>query len=589
MRATLPREAPPTEPVPAARDGRVSRWPWPLLLVLVVAAVPRLWSIGAQPVLYFDSGVYLGEGAFLASAAQHVAAALAAGASVAAAVQDGTDGHPPDIAKPGHAILLGVSMLVLGKTVLAGALVSALAGIGTVAAAYALGRVGWNRRVAFLAALLLAVSGQHVVYSREPLVEADGLFFATLGALVYLRAASWRGLVGAGALYGIAFTCNNRLSYLPLVFAIVELGCWSGCRRRSAQSGTDSALVTGVGPHPHPPLPGQGEGARGSGSKPLPDLGIAALLTRGTALAGGFLLPPALIQVAYLAARGVGRAAGARMDWLDYVQQLATFSRMNPPDRVRFDEWPTYFVNVALMDGPLVLALVVLGVMVLLARRRWSRADLLLGGSLLVPLLLYSVYSTGEVRMRHFSLAVPWVMLAAALGLDRLLRLVPVQRRVWATAAAALVLLVLAAPRTVDLASAPSGMPAVLAYIDQRGLRDVATTNGPVLAYFVGEGHTNARLREAFVNTPADLGALAARYDILIVDMQAHVFPGELTQRYDRARPEFSVPNGNATWYLADLLEHYGVAWGGWDRLLADWAAHRAAASELRVYAMRDL
>jgi hypothetical protein len=598
MRATLQREAPPTEPVPTARGARVSRWPWLLLLVLVVAAVPRLWSLGAQPVLYFDSGVYLGEGAFLASAAQRAAAALASGSSVAEAVQDGTDAHPPDIAKPGHAILLGLSMLVLGKTVLAGALVSALAGIGTVAATYALGSVGWNRRVAFLAALLLAVSGQHVVYSREPLVEADGLFFATLGALVYLRAESWRGLVGAGALYGIAFTCNNRLSYLPAVFAIVELGCWSGGVRRCAQAGADPALATGIDPHPQPPLPGQGEGARRSGSnqaargsesKQAAGGRVAALMTRAGALACGFVLPLVLIEGAYLAARGLGRAAGARMDWLDYIQQLATFSRMNPPDRVRFDEWPTYFVNVALMDGPLVLALLVLGVIVLLARRRWTRADFLLAGSLLVPLALYSVYSTGEVRMRHFSLALPWVMLAAALGLDRLLRLAPAPRQAWATVAAALVLVALAVPRTVDLSSAPSGMPAVLAYLDQRGLRNVAATNGPVLAYFVGEGHTNARLREAFVNTPADLEALAARYDILIVDMQGHIFPGELTQRYDRARPVFSVPNGNATWYLADLLEHYGVAWGGWERLLADWAAHQAAASQLRVYATRDL
>ena len=47
-------------------------------------------------------------------------------------------------------------------------------------------------------------------------------------------------------------------------------------------------------------------------------------------------------------------------------------------------------------------------------------ADLLLAGSLLVPLALYIVYSTGEVRLRHFSLALPWVMLAAALALHKI-------------------------------------------------------------------------------------------------------------------------------------------------------------------------
>ncbi len=545
MRATLAHEpALPLQGTFGEIRSALRVWPWLIAAVIVVAALPRLWGLGTQPVLYFDSGVYLGEGAFLASVAQRAVAAVASGQNVALALQDGIDAHPPDIAKPGHAILLALSMLVLGKTVLAGALVSALAGIATVFATFRIGALGWNPRVGIVAALLLAISGQHIVYSREPLVEADALFFATAAALTYLRAQSWRGLLGAGVLYGLAFTCNNRLSYLPAIFAIVELGCWPGLR---------------------------------------------PLMKRALAVAGGFVLPLVVIEAAYLVARAIGRAAGARTDWVDYVQQLAAFSRMNPPDRVRLDEWPTYFVNVALMDGPLVLALLVLGIVVLLARRRWSRADLLLAGSLLVPLLLYSVYSTGEVRMRHFSLALPWVMLAAALGLDRLLRLGPARRMSLATTSVVVLLIGLALPRTIDLATTPSGIAIVLNYLRQQGQTRVATTNGSVLSFYIGEGNTNARLREAFVNTPADLERLKERYDTLVVDMQAHVFPGELTERYERAQPLLRVPNGNSTWYLADLLEHYGVAWGGWDRLLADFAAHQSGATELRVYAMRDL
>jgi 4-amino-4-deoxy-L-arabinose transferase-like glycosyltransferase len=513
-----------------------------MLSVVLLAALPRLWGLGSQPVLYFDSGVYLGEGVFLASVVQRAASAPDL-AAIPRVLEQGTDAHPPDIAKPGHAVLLAIAILLLGKTVLAGALVSALAGMGTVAATYAIGSAGWNRRVAVVAAVLLAISGQHLVYSREPLVEADGMLFATLGALVYLRTGSYRGLVGAGALYGVAFACNNRLSYLPLVLGMVELGCWAGWR---------------------------------------------SLFRRAFAVAGGFLVPLVVLEAAYLGVRAIGRAAGARTDWLDYVQQLATFSRMNPPDRLRFDEWPTYFVDVALMDGPWVLALVLVGIVVLLARRRWSRADLLLAGSLLVPLVLYSVYSTGEVRMRHFSLALPWVMLAAALAVDRLVRLLAVRREA-ATAFAVVVLVLLALPRTWALITAPSGMPAVLAYLQQRGFADVASTNGPVLSYFVGEARTNARLREAFVNTPADLDVLAAQYDLLVVDMQAWVFPGELTERYERAQPLLAAPNGNATWYLADLLEHYGVQWAGWDPLLADFASGQQPASELRVYTLRSL
>ncbi|MDQ3812304.1 MAG: hypothetical protein M3336_18640, partial [Chloroflexota bacterium] len=240
-------------------------------------------------------------------------------------------------------------------------------------------------------------------------------------------------------------------------------------------------------------------------------------------------------------------------------------------------------------DGPLVLALLLAGSVALLARRLWSRADLLLAASAFVPLVLYSVYSTGEVRMRHFSLALPWVMLVAALGLEQLLALAPHRRRDVLAAAVGLALALLAVPRTWDVASAPSGMPAVLGYVQAGGLERVASTNGPVLAYFIGEDHTNARLREAFVNTPADLDALAGRYDLIVVDMQAQVFPGALTERYGRARPLLVAPHGSPTWYLADLLEHYGVAWGGWNELLATWSTGQVAASELRVYRLRDL
>jgi hypothetical protein len=521
----------------------------PFITILAIAATVRLWGIGTQPVLYFDSGVYLGEGAFLASAAQRAATGLVGPGPgsplerVALATLAGTEGHLPDIAKPGHAIWLAISMLIFGKTALAGALVSVLAGIGTVAVTYALGLRGWGPRVAIPAALLLAVSGEHLVYSREPLVEADGLFFATLAALIYLRARGARGLLTAGLLWGVGFTCNNRLSYLPAIVFLAELASW----------------------------PGWG-----------------GLVRRGLIMTVGFSGPLVLIEAAYLVARGIGRATSTPTDWLDYAQQLAAFSRMNPPDRVRFDQWPTFWADLALMDGLGVLALLLVGIAVVIWRLRhrpWARADLLLAGSLLIPVALYSVYSTGEVRMRHFSLALPWLMLAAALGLAWLAARFGRYER-WAIAAAMAVLIALAMPRTIALDSAPSGMPVVLEAI---GAQHTASTNGPVLAFYLGESRTNARLREAFVNVPADLPPLAATYPLLVVDMQAWVFPGELTDSYSRAMPLLVVPNGNEAWYLADLLEHYGIAWAGWDELLTKWRAQSQAASQLRLYDLHAL
>ena len=78
---------------------------------------------------------------------------------------------------------------------------------------------------------MLAISGQGLVYSREPLVESEGMFFATLAALLYLGARCSPGLFVAGALFGVAFTCNNRLWYLPSVLALLEPVGWSGWRQ----------------------------------------------------------------------------------------------------------------------------------------------------------------------------------------------------------------------------------------------------------------------------------------------------------------------------------------------------------------------
>src|SRR5262249_8908321 len=154
-----------------------------------------------------------------------------------------------------------------------------------------------------------------------------------------------------------------------------------------------------------------------------------------------------------------------------------------------------------------------------------------LAGSLLVPLALYSFYSTGEVRMRHFSLALPWVMLAAAIGVDWWARVLETRLHSTLPGLVGLLMLLAGAP-VVGLDTAPSGMTQVLAALASEPR--VASTNGPVFAFYTTEGRTNARLRGAFVNTPTDLAALATAYPTLVVDMQAELFPGDLTEAYAR-------------------------------------------------------
>jgi hypothetical protein len=539
-------------------------WRRPLLAVFLLAAVLRFWQLGSMPILYFDSGAYLGEGRFLASAAQRAADAVFNPAAEAPAnpvqravqaVQDGTAGHPPDLAKPGQAVLLAIAMLLLGPTTLAAGLVPALAGLGTVVVTGAIGCTGWNRRVGIVAAFLLAISAEHLVYSREPLVESTGLFFATLASFFYLRRLvqperfeDRRTLLLVGVLVGSAFACNNRLLYLPLFLGAFEVVvAW---RERASRPWRTS-------------------------------------LMRLLALGVGVVLPLAVFEGAFLAAQAIGVLAGVAPGFLDYVHQFVNFMRMNPASRARLDQWPTFFADLGLMDGLPVVGLFVLGMGILALRRPWSRADVFLVLSLFVPVVLFSVYSSGEVRMRNFSVALPWAMLLAAVGVNWVAE--RTRYPGWVAAVAVCLLGLFALQRDVEIVTAPSALGDLLGTLSGDGNQRVASTNGPVLSYYIGEDRTNARLRAAFINTEEDLRQIAVDYPYVAVDMQAYWTPGPVTDRAATAAPVFQEANGSNVLFLAFLLERHGIAWGDWTAVLDEWRANQGPATQLRLYRAADL
>jgi hypothetical protein len=306
---------------------------------------------------------------------------------------------------------------------------------------------------------------------------------------------------------------------------------------------------------------------------------------RAVLLGVGFVAPLALLQGAYAAAHWIGRAYGAAASWPDYAQQLAAYWQQHPVI-IRFDQWPSFFVDLSLLDGIYLLPLAAAGVAAALMRPK-RRQDMLLLAALLLPIALYSVYVAGAVRMRAFSLALPWVMLAAAVGADAIVRCLPRQRLMLGALAGVLVLLAL--PRDIELMSAPNGMPALVSYLNQSGVQDVASTDGAGLGFFVGEEHTNAKFRAAYINTPDDLSQLEQRYRFVAVEMQGYLFPNEVAERFLKVQPVFAVAHGSPTWYLASLLENRGVRWGEWDLLLASWRRYARVATELRVQDLHEL
>jgi hypothetical protein len=110
-----------------------------------------------------------------------------------------------------HPLLLQVLMSPLyrsGVPDVTGRYIAALFGIGTVVLVYVLGRVMYDRRVAGLAALLLAVMPYHVTISRQVMLDGPLAFFSTAAviclAVASTRPARARWLLAAGASLGLA-------------------------------------------------------------------------------------------------------------------------------------------------------------------------------------------------------------------------------------------------------------------------------------------------------------------------------------------------------------------------------------------------
>lgn len=135
--------------------------------------------------------------------------------------------------------LAGVMARLVGPSVLSLRLTAAFVGLLTIAATYTLGRALLaDRRVAVLAAALLAISFWHLIFSRlgfraisQPLLQA----LAVLALFRGLRRSDWRWFLLAGLCLGLtAYTyLAARLFPIPLLLALLPV-LLSG-RQRVAQ------------------------------------------------------------------------------------------------------------------------------------------------------------------------------------------------------------------------------------------------------------------------------------------------------------------------------------------------------------------
>jgi len=220
---------------------RAFRWGAPVLVV-IVAAIARLWNLGKPASLIFDETFYVKDGWTLWNLGYEArwpgkADELFNGGQVFAFTTDPSFVVHPPLGK----WIIGLGMELLGPTNTVGWRIStAVVGILAVILLMVIARYLFNSMLlATVAGLLMAVDGNAIVMSRVAILDNSVMFFALLGfgAILLDRAWSARRLqlwLDARAAAGRTTTWGPALWWRPwLIAAGVAFGAtsavkWSG-------------------------------------------------------------------------------------------------------------------------------------------------------------------------------------------------------------------------------------------------------------------------------------------------------------------------------------------------------------------------
>jgi 4-amino-4-deoxy-L-arabinose transferase-like glycosyltransferase len=285
--------------------------------------------------------------------------------------------------KPGHTAFLFLGLLAFGPHDYAGLLMSVLSGLLTVYLVFRLGKEMFGLRAGLLAALFLAVSPFHILYSRSVYSQANGIFLVTLGAFLWHRIHSTGdkrpfALVGPGLAVGWAFTCHFNLAYVPITFMALEVTAIALNQKR----------VPGIADR------------------------VKRLAILGTSLAA----PAALIE-----------SVGQFFKWVgifpaDYPTYLGQFAHRKPLAealQLSTEQVPFWSSRLLQIEGVVALTVAAIGLVVVLTRLRRKRTDeALLLGLVLVALLPPSILSVANHyhMLRNIALFTPSMALLIGLG-----------------------------------------------------------------------------------------------------------------------------------------------------------------------------
>lgn len=205
-------------------------------LIVLTGAGLRFAHLTRSGPFLWDEGIFLCEGQYVADIARLVwykvsgerrEAPTSSVATETLLIDDVTKvrGIPSTMGNPLHAGLVGLGLLLFDNRDWSGRAVSALLGTLTIPVVFLLGRILYNPAVGLLASALFAVSGYHLLYSREALAESNAIFFLCVSLYSYIKShrstqfpCRWLSVAGLSA--GLAFATKFRILFPPPVLAL---------------------------------------------------------------------------------------------------------------------------------------------------------------------------------------------------------------------------------------------------------------------------------------------------------------------------------------------------------------------------------
>lgn len=408
-----------------------------LIAIAFLAAFLRFSRLTDRGLFFWDEAKFALEGIRMEQGLRMVAGLHASLAS----------GKPVGSAKPGHALLIGVSYAITGVHDYAPLLMNAAC---SVVACVVLAALGWRlfgREAGIVAGLLLAVSEYDILYARSALSESDATMLLLIGVAIWVWPVSERGRPAAGSrlllsavVLGAAFSTNYRLVVYLVTLVAVDL-IWS-----------------------------------------LKHDGLYAVARRASVWVPGLLVVPAawLLVGVWAGAHGpplfFNEITGRRAS---YAAEVIYQLHQGKQSVIRFDPavYVAWYVN---RNGVAASALLGVGLAWCLLRPRLTR--IVVVALVLVPYLAYTF--APFIVPRNLVAALPFAALTASMGLvETARRWPPVRRPLLAILPVTLALVVIGGSMSWRLTKERSGFVAAARTVQHGGGRALSSTE--VMAFYL--------------------------------------------------------------------------------------------------------